>query len=275
MRRFTVVLIATASALFSVAPAHAGGSWLGVREVRGTGGVSDGSWGGWAAHGSTITMRGQVCDGQQADPSKGPWTAYLRMLPDGARRPIGPVMISPLARGCHTASTTFVVPRVASGVYFVDVCADARCTMGVGDLVGGMFTVAATALEAQLLGDNARLHDAVTHLRRDRHRLAEQVLDLEKQVAQATDALDAAEAEGDAVRSEIDVMSHKRDALAAELEASRASANLWRLLTIAIGATLVALLGVGIVLARRRRTSAITVPDTPEELLASASSSDG
>lgn len=53
--------------------------------------------------------------------------------------------------GCpHSTSVTFVVPAVEFG-YWVDVCADSGCTNDVGDLIGAVFAVVATPLEARLL----------------------------------------------------------------------------------------------------------------------------
>ena len=84
-----VVTILVVSAI--AVPASAGGSWLELRRVDGLGAESTDVWGGWASSGSDVFMQGDFCDGQQADPSVGPWTAYLRRDPSGPRQALGAV----------------------------------------------------------------------------------------------------------------------------------------------------------------------------------------
>jgi hypothetical protein len=116
MRRVWMGVLIPAVLLLFAPAASAGGSWMGVTNIDGTGGLSDGAWGGWAAPGATITMRGAFCDGQQADPSAGPWTAYMSSGDSEMLQPLGQVTIdAAMGNGCpYVASVTFMVPRDAS-----------------------------------------------------------------------------------------------------------------------------------------------------------------
>lgn len=146
-------------------------------------------------------MRGDFCDGQQADPSAGSWTAYLRRDPNGPRRPVGAVNIdAATGNGCpYSASVTFTVPDVESGMYWVDVCADTDCTTGVGDLVGGMFAIASTPLEALALTRLPNLRARLTQEARTRQALKGRVDSLRDALRTADEDLSAIR--GDATRA--------------------------------------------------------------------------
>jgi hypothetical protein len=227
--------------------ASAGGSWLELRRIEGTGGVSDGAWGGWASAGSSVFMRGDFCTGQQDDPSAGPWTAYLRRDPSGQRQPLGPVAIQPATgNGCpFSASVTFVVPDVETGMYWVDICADTRCATGVGDLIGATFAVATTRLEAKALTVLPDVKARLQQERRHRHRLQERI---------------------DSLRDELKTVSNGGGSVT-EVPGSGDGATPWRTVALAsLFALGAALAGLATALVRGRRRS-VHVPDTPADLL--------
>jgi hypothetical protein len=274
MRRVWMGVLIPAVLLLFAPAASAGGSWMGVTNINGTGGLSDGAWGGWAAPGATITMRGAFCDGQQADPSAGPWTAYISSGDSEMLQPLGQVTIdAAMGNGCpYVASVTFMVPETHPGPYYVHVCSDDHCTIGVGDLSGGMFTVATTALEARLLNENAALEHSVSHIDRDRDRLRAREETLEGQLQTARARIRAAEAERNDARDERQAVSSERGALASELEAARHSAEAWRWLAAGSLLTLIVSFGSVAMLAHRKRGKRVAIPDTPEELFTSADS---
>lgn len=246
-----------------VAPASAGGSWLELRRVDGLGGQSTGVWGGWASSGSSVFMQGDFCGGQQADPSADSWTAYLRRDPSGPRLPLGAVNIdTATGNGCpYSASVTFTVPDVESGMYWVDVCADADCTTGVGDLVGGMFAVASTPLEALALTRLPNLRARLMQEARTRHALRGRVDSLREALRTAN--VDRGAFRADATRGEDAFVA--REGLIAEADSARAAENIWR--SVAIGSLLV--LGLAVVYSltkviRRRRR--VYVPEAAGEL---------
>ena len=108
----------------------------------------------YAGVGSTVTMRSEFSDGQQAPVSAGPWYAYITLDTDiGGDRTepmlLGPVHIADTGGYPYVATTTFVVPEVPTGSYWVSVC-DLGCSHGVGDLGGGTIVLGATGSEARL-----------------------------------------------------------------------------------------------------------------------------
>jgi hypothetical protein len=264
MRRRLAIVGVLAAVLGGASPANAGGSWLEIREVDGVGGGT--SWDGWGAPGSIVTMAGDFCHGQGAAPGSATWTAYLRPLEGPGRRvEVGPVTISDAAgRGCLLlARTTFTVPDVAPGPYWVEVCGDPSCSIGVGDLVGGTVTVASTALEAELL--RARIEDqdliaqlarARRHLRTDVHRLEEVVADLQGSVRAAGEDLDASERRAAAAE-------RASDRLESQVDAANARATRLAWTSAVLGGLLVLLVAAGTV---RRRRARPRIPDTPAEL---------
>ena len=97
---------------------------------------------------------------------------------------------------------TFVVPDVESGVYWIDVCADAGCSIGVGDLIGGSLAVASTRLETKAL---TVLPDLKARVRNERH--------IRRRLQDRVDSL--------------------RDARIAEVDAGGSGQGAWRTLAIA------------------------------------------
>lgn len=264
-----LLIVATLIVSLLTTPAWAGGSWLELRRIDGTGGVSDGAFGGWASAGSSVFMQGDFCDGQQADPSAGPWMAYLRRDASELRQPLGPVEIdSATGNGCaYSASLTFVVPDVASGMYWVDVCADASCATGVGDLVGAMLAVASTRLEARALIELPNLKARLRQEGQVRDRLKARVDSLRNALRTVSEDLVASKADTSDAKEKFDTVAAARDTLVAEVDSLRRRGSLWRTLAIAsliaLGAAVAGLLTKVI----RGRREDIYVPDTPGELL--------
>ncbi len=266
MRRRLVIVGVLGAILAGASPALAGGSWLEVREVDGVGGGT--SWDGWGAPGSIVTMAGDFCHGQGAAPGSATWTAYLRPLEGPGRRvEVGPVTISDAAgRGCLLlARTTFTVPDVAPGPYWIEVCGDPSCSIGVGDLVGGTVTVASTPLEAELLrariedrGLIAHLARARRHLRTDVHRLEEVVADLQGSVRAVGEDLDASE-------RRVAAAERANDRLESQVDAANARATRLAWTSVVLLVLLVAARTV------RRRRARPRIPDTPAELFLEAS----
>ncbi len=272
MRRGWIVLLAALTFVGTLAasPAVAGGSWLELREVQGTGAVGDDPWGGWVGPGATATMRGDFCDGQQAHPSAGPWTAYLSPDAGGPSIALSPVTIGPATgNACQwVASTTFVVPDVPTGSYWVHVCADPACTVGVGDLAGGVVTVARTATEAGLFRENTELRGRVASLARARDRQVKELEQLEAELRSKSEELATADQELLTAHQWAGSLADARDAVAADLRAARDGGEAWRLVAVAsLAAVLLMLVLAGIWAYRRRRAGRIDVPDTPAELL--------
>ena len=116
MGRRASYLVVTALLLLAVAqPARAGGSWLDVSDGAS---VRMGPWElPYAGVGSTVTMRSEFSDGQQAPVSAGPWYAYITLDTDVGGEPtepmlLGPVHIADTGGYPYVATTTFVRPRM-------------------------------------------------------------------------------------------------------------------------------------------------------------------
>jgi hypothetical protein len=264
MRRALTTSLISAVLILVPSVALAGGSWLEPVRLTGPGGMPTDSLPGWAAPGTTMVMGASFCGGAQAHPSRGPWTAFLRRDPQGRRIELAPVTIGEASGdGCpYHASVTFTVPAVESGVYWVDVCADVSCGTGVGDLIGGQFVVAVSSLEADLLVRIDPLEDRLTRITRRQRHLANQVGDLTDQLDEARDAWKAAEATTTAALSE-------RDELARQLVAAGARSRAYRNISVVVGVALLVFVFGTLLIGRRRRVR-ISVPDTPEELEATA-----
>jgi hypothetical protein len=269
MRRLLVALSVPTLFVIAAPPAAAGGSWLELREVDGVGEASDGPWGGWAAPGSTVHMAGDFCNGQQAEPSAGPWSAYLRPDPRGPERYLGGVTVADNpGNGCpFVASISFTVPQVDPGQYWVDVCNDPNCSTGVGDLIGGHFTVASTALEAKLLVDNASLRLKFSRAAKERNRLRARSADLDEAVRVTTDRLEAAEAERDRALGQRDAAIAARATLDESLEDARRAAAIWQAIALVVASALV--VAVTVAIRRRRRVEDPLSPEaaSPERTL--------
>jgi hypothetical protein len=268
MRRAVVTsMIVMVSLLVASPAALAGGSWMNVTQVNGQSVPPDLPGGSaWAPVGATVTMQGQFCTGALAAPSSpGPWFAYLST--PGTRTLLGPVEITPPAGGVdcpYVAHTTFVVPDVAPGFYTAQVC-NVGCHNGIGDLIGGSFTVASTSLEAVLLGrldraqDRAnRLADKVRHADAKTARLAETRAELDA----ARQTLAATQAASDRLVAQRDAALKAREA--AVVDAS-ATARTWKVVA-GVLAFLMLVTWVAVWVRRRNRLR-IKVPDTIEELV--------
>ena len=221
------------------APAIAGGSTMQVVEVSEGDVEPPGGGPAWAAVGATVRMRGGFCNGSQAAPNEGPWFASLRSYVGGARTPLGPVdIVASDNNACPwVATATFVVPNVAVGAYWVDVC-DEGCTTGVGDLMGGYFVVAASATEARLIQRLAWLQQQLTHVQKNASIFARRMDALEDRVAQMRGDMKR-------TRSTLELMAAERDQAVASLAhadqaaaAARAAGVRWRALAIALAAVI-------------------------------------
>jgi hypothetical protein len=258
--------LAVATVLIGAPTASAGGSWLELRDVAGAGQVSDGPWGGWAAPGSTVTMRGTFGSGAQAPPSHGPWIARLRADVGQVAVPLGPVELD-LGDDAWVATVTFVVPEVPSGEYWVDVCDAATCSSGVGDLIGGTIVVAATELEGELLTTVPQLEGRVRQLEGDRRQLGGRVEELEDQLGRAEARREALLQEVRAAAARDVVADRRTAALAADLDAASADLARWRIVAFVAAAAAIATFTALMAGAARRRRFRPTIPDTPEQLL--------
>ena len=264
------VIAVTLLGVVGAPTASAGGSWLELRDVQGTGETSNGPWGGWAAPGATVSMRGTFGGGAQAHPSAGPWTARLRADTGDVTAPLGPVALE-VGDDAWVARVTFVVPDVPSGTYWVDVCDAATCTEGVGDLIGGTIIVASTSLEGELLTTVPRLEARLRQLEGDRRQLGDRLEDVEAQLERVVAGRDAARA--DAVASSGRAAAAERRVRALGSALGTASDDLTRWRFIAFLSAAVAIVAFATLMARssrRRRDERATVPDTPEELLTPA-----
>jgi hypothetical protein len=268
MGRRASFLVVTALVLLAGAhPAHAGGSWLDVSEGAS---VRMGPWElAYAGVGSTVTMRSEFSDGQQAPVRAGPWYAYITPDTDiGGDRTepmlLGPVHIADTGGYPYVATTTFVVPEVPTGSYWVNVC-DLGCSHGVGDLEGGTIVLGATGSEARLFARSRILTwmqegDARTirHLRVQRDQLRSEVSRSRREIAtaRAGSALAsqrAAHAEADAARNQ------------SLLERAERRADRWRLVAGGLLATF--LLLAAVIAMRSKRAGRFVVPDTPAALV--------
>ena len=253
-------------------PASAGGSWLEVVEVSNGALSPPGGGPAWAAVGATVRMRGGFCSGSQANPSQGPWYASLRPGTGGPRTLLGPVeIVTGHNSACPwVATVSFVVPAVAAGSYWVDVC-DEGCTTGVGDLVGGYFVVASSGSEARLVQRLTTLKGRYEHARINsrifRHRmegLEARIDDMRHQTRRLGIRLEEAAAAQAQTIADVQLAN---DAAARE----RMVSDRWRLLALVTALTLVLTMSIFVtssVRGRRLRGPAIPT-DTSEEPQAS------
>jgi hypothetical protein len=159
---------------------------------------------------------------------------------------------------------TFVVPDVAPGFYTAQVC-NAGCHNGIGDLIGGSFTVASTGLEALLLGrlDRAQdranhLADKVRHAEADAARLAETRAELDA----TRQTLAATQAASSRLEAQRDAALKAREAAVAD---ARATVRTWKI-TAGLLAFLMLVTWVAVWVRRHNRLR-IKVPDTIEGLV--------
>jgi hypothetical protein len=130
--------------------------------------------------GETVTGRTSVWLGatRTGDLEDGPFHAYLvpqnarypeEGLPEGARW-LAPITFERIPGPYATASVTFQVPAVPAGGYSLMVCNDPCTVHGVGDLVGGWFSVATSPIEARVQRLQDRLHWRVRAVQREVNR---------------------------------------------------------------------------------------------------------
>jgi hypothetical protein len=124
--------------------------------------------------GETVTGRTSVWLGatRTGDLEDGPFHAYL--VPQNARYPeeglpkgalwLAPISLDPLPGPYAMARVSFEVPAVPTGGYSLTVCNDPCTVQGVGDLIGGWFSVATSPLEARVQRLQHRLHKRVRAL---------------------------------------------------------------------------------------------------------------
>ncbi len=259
MRRMAL-LVGLVLILLPVEPASAGGSWLDVQDGQR---VHIGDYNlPFAAVGSMVTMRETFTPGQQAAVNQGPWYAYLR--PDqGDRDPVQLGTVDIQGDGFpYVATTTFAVPSVSAGYYWVDVC-DLGCNTGVGDLVGGTIVIASTDSEARLFARGLILqwmHDADV---RSIDTLKRRQQSLQSALDDAKAAIGAAERRADGASQRATEASEQATDVRESLGTTARERDAWRLVAI-FG--LLALFGVGgWAVSLRRRVRAL-VPDSPQEL---------
>jgi hypothetical protein len=259
MRRLTV-FIGVALALLPVMPASAGGSWLDVQNGER---VRIGDYDvAFASVGSSVTMRGTFTPGQQAAVSRGPWYAYLR--PDqGEADPVQLGTVDIQGDGFpYVAATTFTVPSVDVGYYWVDVC-DLGCKTGVGDLIGGNIAIASTDSEARLFARGLILqwmHDVDV---RTIDGLKERQVTLRSSLDDASASINAAERRSDLASQQATEAIAQTATVQESLDSTAQERDLWRLVAI-VG--LLAVLSIAAwSISLRRRVRAL-VPDSPRQL---------
>lgn len=154
MRKLLITLtLASVAISLTSGAAHAGGSLI--------------DFGGPAIIGTTVSGSILVGDGQQAPVSAGPWFAELHGTEgsDLGPIPLGPVDVRPSNIYGWRVTVTFTVPDVPIGEYWVVVHNQAG--HGMGDLTGGIVTIAHTPTEAALWSAVSRArHQAAMRLER-------------------------------------------------------------------------------------------------------------
>lgn len=149
VRRGSLVTSACAATLMTfAAPAVAGGTWL---EFEGDPIA--------VTPGQTIRGIATVHPGTQGTVDDGPFYVYLRLEVDddavsvepAAERigPVSEVRIGERSGPNVLVEVEFVVPDVPPGEWWVDVC-NANCETGLGDLIGGLLTIADAAARDEL-----------------------------------------------------------------------------------------------------------------------------
>jgi hypothetical protein len=256
-------------------PASAGGSWLTVVEVSEGALPPPGGGPAWAAVGATVRMRGGFCSGQQANPSEGPWFAYLRPATGGASLLLGPAeIVTSEGNACPwVATVSFAVPEVLGGSYWVDVC-DEGCSTGVGDLSGGYLVVASSENEAKLMQQLTTLRLQYKHVRRNAAIFQGRMEALEERISDARHAARRSAAQVDEASA-----SHEQ-AVAALVLANQAAAHSktvserWRLIALALAIALaISILVIAVSRRRRRHAPAIlTDANHPPSVRTSSSS---
>ena len=151
-------------------------------------------------------------------------------------------------------------------MYWVDVCANADCTTGVGDLVGGMFAVASTRLEARALTRLPNLRAQLTQEARTRHALKGRIDSLRDALQTANEDLRAIRADAARAQEASEALVTARDGLMAEADSARAAEDVWR--SVALASLLVLGLTVAYGLTKViRRRRVVHVSDTAGALL--------
>jgi hypothetical protein len=146
--------------------------------------------------GETVTGRTSVWLGARRTGGleDGPFYVYLvpmtarypeEGLPEGARW-LAPITIEPLPGPYATAKVAFEVPAVPAGGYTLTVCNDPCTVRGVGDLIGGWFSVASSPLEARV----QRLQDRLQRRVRAVHALRKAVNRAENRTEKSESAVE-------------------------------------------------------------------------------------
>jgi hypothetical protein len=191
----------------------------------------------------------------------GSWLTAGKRLPSGTVR-LGTFSIEDLGRNAFELSTSFPVPDVDTGLYYLQLCNDPCTVVGFREALSGFFTVAPTAAEAHLLADRTNLEFRVAGFRHQVGRLKRANQDLEAR-------LEVAVAERDDLRARLaDVAGPALAATSAApaVDQDRPLIDPWALVAIVV-ALLVALTSVGLGIAFGRRPAPrLVVPDTIAEL---------
>jgi hypothetical protein len=275
-RSLSPALFVALLVLVPAVPAAAGGNWLGFKEdprvdasQPGPGG-DDRNLGTWAVlhvgqH--VVAATGIYAPGPRHRhlENDGPFYAWLvsegtyrggTRLPDAAIR-LAPFEIRWFSNRSSTVRARFTVPAVPSGAYEVLVCDDPCTYPGFGEFVEGWVTVMQTPDEARLL--------AVARERKWKGRaLAHKVKHLQSEVA----ALDAEVAAAGTELRERTLQARAAASRNAALEAARTTAESRPVIPgWAVGMLAASIVGVAVIL-RRRRSRVFVVPDTvPDDLL--------
>lgn len=205
--------------------------------------------------------------------SQGPFYALLttsgaevvegRPLPPGTIR-LGTFTVTPERRDGFQLTAGFTAPHVASGYYSVWLCNDPCQVAGFRDRLSGSIRIAATAEEGKLLTQRDQLQDTIRGLRREIRRSDESALAFETRLEFAETRLASVNEELQQVQRSGEAQARE---LTADLERANDRARAWIWVASSLGVVLL------IVTAflwwhrrRRAQASALSVPDTLEEL---------
>ncbi len=266
MRRMLMAVLACLIVSIG-SPAHAGGSWLDIVDRESEGAGRSERFGAWAGVGATVTMRGDFGSGSNGPVRAGTVDVYIRReaANDGGMR-IGKAIIRRGAGNLWIAETTFLVPSVPEGPYWIDVCSHG-CNRFFGDLIGGYVYIAATPIRAKLASANRGLRQQVDYLGRQLAQRRAHKEHLEDAVRASEDHAESAVKR--MLAAERRVTRADEQAADAEAEASLAQREMkqWQTVTLAVLAGVVIAALLGIAFHQRRRRRRILIPDTPQELL--------
>lgn len=189
----------------------------------------------------------------------GSWLTEGRPVPRDAVR-IGTFTVEPTGRRTFELSGSFVIPRVETGTYDLQLCNDPCTIAGFREPLTGLLTIAASETEADLLRKTTKLEWRAAGLRRLVAKLQRTKEGLEGTLRDAVVDRDAARADLAVLRSSLSVVS---PATVSSADANRPLVDAWGLVTLG-GALLLALVSVAlaIVFSRRHRVPATAGPRT-------------